>query len=314
MDTFVLFMFVEKRKLGKSVKYYLVHSYREKGIVKKIRRYLGLNLSDKNLKEAIIDVKTRITSEISELSTKIFDFSISKQEITKLDNFNEKIKICHFKVDEWKKFTERFTYNTNAIEGSTIKLNEVSVILNNKLVNGNEEIETKGVANAVDFIKETKEELSLSLIRKLHKLCFNGSKSFAGEFKEVEVVIRDGFGNIVHSGVPVPQLDVALKDLVIWYKENKNKFKPLILAAIIHNQFEHIHPFQDGNGRVGRLLLNYVLIRKCYPPINISLEDREKYYLSLQRYSNNHNLKPTLHFLVGQYKKTLRQVTTKKRK
>ena len=80
-------------------------------------------------------------------------------------------------------------------------------------------------------------------------------------------------------------------------------FGLLVLAAIIHNQFEHIHPFQDGNGRVGRLLLNYVLLQNRYPPINILLEDRLQYYKTLQEYSKNQNLKPTIKFLVEQYNK-----------
>ena len=93
--------------------------------------------------------------------------------------------------------------------------------------------------------------------------------------------------------------------------EDKNKFKPLVLAAIIHNQFEYIHPFQDGNGRVGRLLLNFILLKNNYPPINIALEDRGKYYSSLRDYELIYDIKPMVKFLVDQYKKTLKKVTTK---
>ena len=115
----------------------------------------------------------------------------------------------------------------------------------------------------------------------------------------------------MHRGVSVPQLHSALEDMVSWYKKNKKKFKPLVLAAIIHNQFEYIHPFRDGNGRVGRLLLNFVLLKYKYPPLNIDLEDRLEYYNVLQEYQKNKNLKPTVEFLVRQYKETLRKVTTK---
>ena len=95
---------------------------------------------------------------------------------------------------------------------------------------------------------------------------------------------------------------------------NKGKFRPLVLAAILHNQFEHIHPFKDGNGRVGRLLLNYILLKNKYPPINIMLEDRQEYYRSLYEYSKHDDMKPTLNLLVKQYKKTLKEVSTKNRK
>jgi Fic family protein len=128
------------------------------------------------------------------------------------------------------------------------------------------------------------------------------------------VVVRNLRGEIIHSGVPKEELKDYLKDFVLWYKENKTHFKPLVLAAILHNQFEHIHPFQDGNGRVGRLLLNYILVKHNYPPINIKLEDRQEYYQTLQKYSKEDDLKSTLRFLIKQYKKTLKEVTTNKKK
>ncbi|MBN1157265.1 Fic family protein, partial [Candidatus Woesearchaeota archaeon] len=146
----------------------------------------------------------------------------------------------------------------------------------------------------------------------LHMLCFKGSKSFAGQFRDVNVVIRDSKGNMVHQGTPIEQLRKALKEYIFWYNCNKKRFKPLVLAAVIHNQFENIHPFQDGNGRVGRLLLNFILLKNRYPPINIHLENRREYYNILQEYRNNHDLKPTLRFLISQYKKS--GVTTKNKK
>lgn len=307
-------MFIEKRKLGKSLKYYLVYSYREKDKVRKIRRYLGLNLSKKELENARQKAEVQIKEELEELNTEIFNFSLSKKQVEKLNNYDKKIKIYHLQRFNWQQFTEQFTYNTNAIEGSSVELKEVPSILHKKKAEEPEEIETKGVATAVDFIRKTKEEFSLELIKKLHRFCFSGSKHFAGSFRNVEVVIRNRNGDIIHRGVPVSHLGYALKEMIDWYKKNKGKFKPLVLAAIIHNQFEHIHPFQDGNGRVGRLLLNFILLKNKYPPINVLLEDRAEYYQSLQEYHSKHDLKPTLKFLIKQYKKTLSQVTTKKKK
>ena len=295
-------MFVEKRRLGKSVKYYLVYSYREKNEVKKIRRYLGSGLPGEELEKAKKIAEQDIRKELEE--TEIFNFSLTKRQIEKLNKYDRLIKIHHLQSKEWQRFTEQFVYNTNAIEGSTVQLGEVPEILHKDKAAGFEEIETKGAAKAVEFIRNTKNELSLSLIKKLHKLCFEGSKPFAGELRKVEVVIKNGKGEIIHAGVPAAQLPHALKEMIDWYKRNKNKFKPLVLAAIVHNQFEHIHPFQDGNGRVGRLLLNFILIQKNYPPLNISFEDRAEYYQSLQEYSKNQDLRHTMRFLIKQYKVT----------
>ncbi len=307
-------MYLEKRKLGKNVKYYLVHSYREGKKVEKIRRYLGSNLSKEELKKKLASSKKIILDLIKELDTEIFFFSLTKKQIEVLNKYNDRLSVSHFSKKEWKNFTEDFVYNTNAIEGSTVREEEVPEILGKKKAENKEEVETKGVSKAVEYIRKTKEELSLKFLLKLHKLCFEGSKSFAGKFRNVNVVVRNSYGEILHAGVPKEELKEYLEDFVKWYEENKNKFKPLVLAAIIHNQFEHIHPFVDGNGRVGRLLLNFILLKNNYPPINIMLEDRSDYYQTLQEYSKRDNLKPTLEFLIGQYKKTLKEVSTKKKK
>jgi len=305
-------MFVEKRQQGSDIKYYLVHSYREKEGVKKIRKYLGLNLTSDELLKAKQSAEKLILSKVEELSTQIFLFKLTRKQVELMNEYNKKLLIKHFDNTEWRRFTEEFVYNTNAIEGSTVERDDVPIILHKKTTSDPEELETKGVAKAINYIKETKEELTLEFIKKLHKTCFTGSKSFSGEFRKVDVVIKNSRGEIMHAGTPKEQVVYSLKDLIRWYDTNKHKFKPLVLAAIIHNQFEHIHPFQDGNGRVGRLLLNYILIKNNYPPINIQLDDRAEYYHSLQEYSKRGNLKPTLILLIKQYRKTLDKVTTHK--
>lgn len=307
-------MYIEKRKSGKSIKYYLVYSYRENNQVEKIRKYLGANLSSEQLEEKKKKAEKIILELLEKINTKIFFFTLTKKQIEKLNNYNKKIKIVHLSEKQWENFTEDFVYNTNAIEGSTIAEEDISYILKKKKAENSEEIETKGVAKAVEYIMKTKEDLSLEFLLKLHSFCFKDSKPFAGKFREVNVVVRNSKGQILHVGVAKEELKDYLKDFIEWYKENKNKFKPLVLASILHNQFEHIHPFQDGNGRIGRLLLNYILIKNKYPPINIMLEDRQEYYEVLQKYSKNDDLRSTLNFLIKQYKKTLKEVTTKKKK
>jgi len=307
-------MYIEKRKSGKNLKYYLVHSYRDGGKVEKIRRYLGSNLSKEELKIKKRKSEKIILDLIKEMNTDVFFFTLTKKQLESLNRYDNKIKVINLSKNEWINFTEDFVYNTNAIEGSSVSEDEVPEILHKKKAETEDEIETKGVAKAVDYIRKTNEDLSLNLLLKLHKLCFKGSKPFAGKFRDVNVVIRNSRGEIIHSGVPKNELNKYLKDLIKWYKENKNNFKPLVLAAIIHNRFEYIHPFQDGNGRVGRLLLNFILIKNNYPPINIMLEDRQEYYNTLLEYQKNNNLRPTLEFLIKQYKKTIKEVTTKTKK
>jgi Fic family protein len=307
-------MYIEKRVIGRHTKYFLVYSYRDNAKVRKIRRYLGQDLEKEALAAAKAEALIQLTPLLEELNTEVFLFSLTKKQIRTLNRYNDQIKIYPLDQKEWQRLTEEFVFNTNAIEGSTVRQDEIKDLMGDKKPKNLDEIETKDVAKAFKYIRTTKSDLSLELIKSLHGRCFKRTKPFAGKLRDVEVVIRNAMGEIVHQGIHSSLVGKAMADLVEWHNKNKKKFKPLVLAAIIHDQFEHIHPFQDGNGRVGRLLLNYILLKNNYPPINISLEDRQEYYQTLQEYSRNNNLKPTLKFLIKQYKKTLKQVSTKRKK
>src|SRR3989344_3618284 len=138
-------MYLEKRKIGKNIKYYLVHSYREKSKVEKIRRYLGFNLREKELEEQRRKAEKIIKEVVEEISTKVFFFTLSKKQVELLNREDNKIKTVHLNKNEWKKFTEEFVYNTNAIEGSTVKEEEVPGILEKQKPVNADEMETKGV-------------------------------------------------------------------------------------------------------------------------------------------------------------------------
>ena len=103
-------------------------------------------------------------------------------------------------------------------------------------------------------------------------------------------------------GAPQPRIIPLLNELIEWYGKNRKKYPALILASVVHNQFENIHPFRDGNGRVGRLLLNNILIKNKMPPVNIDFKNRVEYYKSLQEYQKRHNLRPTIDLILKEYK------------
>lgn len=302
VDTLQCIMFIEIRKTGKIKKYYLIHSYRLGDKVKRISRYLGSNLSEKELVKLRKRAEQLILDQVKEKS--IFEFELSKKEIKEFRKFEKPIKIRHLHSLDWLGFTENFTYNTNAIEGSALALYEVKDLIEERDAPHNaDELETLDVARAIDYIKTTKTRFSLEFIKKLHFLCFKETKHFAGRLRNVEVVIKDSQGKIMHSGAPSAIVGKLLQNLVVWYKRHKSKYPPLLLAALVHDEFENIHPFQDGNGRVGRLLLNYVLLKHKYPPISIRVKDRQRYYRVLQAFERRNDIKPTLKFLISQYKK-----------
>jgi Fic family protein len=216
------------------------------------------------------------------------------------------IKIAHLDDRKWLRFSELFAYNTNAIEGSTVTLKEVRrIIEKDRLPDKSKEdiAETYGVVEAVEYIRKTKEHISLKMLLELHHIIFKESKNFAGSFrKDVEVVIRDGAGNIIHRGAPSKDVIPLLEELISWYEKHKKVYPHILLAAVVHNQFENIHPFQDGNGRIGRLLLNNILLRHGLPPANIELKRRRAYYECLQIYEHTGNIRPTVELILKEYK------------
>jgi fido (protein-threonine AMPylation protein) len=310
-------MYIEKRKEGNGVKYYLAHSFREGGKVHKIREYLGRDLSKRELDRRVEIAKELILEEINQYKI-ILDplrFKLSKKEIELIKGLEEKekLKIFHLSEKQWKTFSELFTYSTNAIEGSELNVGEVKQILEKGKwpKKSKEDIaEAYGVNEAIKFIRKTNEHISLNLIKKLHKIVFKNSKSFAGEFRKKgeEVVIRDGLGKIIHYGALQSRTIPLLKELINWYKKNRKKYPALILALVVHNQFENIHPFRDGNGRVGRLLLNNILLKNKLPPVNIDFKNRKQYYEALQEYEKKHNLKPMINLILKEFRALKRRL------
>lgn len=305
-------MFVEGRRVKEGKKYYLVHAYRVSSGPRKISIYLGLNLSGPEIASKMDSARIRIEEKLKLLKTvrDPYQTVLSSSELEELRSMlpSGRIKHQHLSEPEWLKFTELFTYDTNAIEGSTVDKSEVQNILerNEWPDKSKEEIsETFGVAEAVDYIRNTKEHISIKLILKLHSIVFRNSKPFSGKLRKSgeEVVIMDSARNIVHRGAPATIVLTLLNALVKWYKKNRKAYPPLVLAAVVHNQFENIHPFRDGNGRAGRLLLLNILLKNGLPPVNIELKNRSRYYAALQSYEKEGNIRPTVELLLMEYRR-----------
>lgn len=242
---------------------------------------------------------------------------LSPGELEEIEALEAKgnMKVLHLSEADWAKFTELFTYDTNAIEGSTVNEAEVVSILEKDEPPKNraeyEIQETYGVSEAVDHIRKAKEHVSLDLIKRLHEIVFKNSKPFAGLLREKgkEVAVVNRLGEVIHRGAPSEHVAVLLEELAEWYNKNKRRYTPIVLAAVVHNQFENIHPFEDGNGRVGRLLLNNILLKHNLPPVNIELRKRTEYYEALQEYEKNGNLRPTIELIIKEYKSLKKQLS-----
>lgn len=186
------------------------------------------------------------------------------------------------------KLKERFeiemTYNSNAIEGNTLTLKETYWVIQQGItVKGKslkDHLEAKNHKEALDYLYELIEQgsshtISEHLIRSLHSLVIQEiDPKIAGQYRIVDVFIT-GTDHIPPSALDVPS---RMQELILWARANYRKMHVVDFAALFHHKFVHIHPFQDGNGRVGRLLMNVFLMQAGFPLAIIQKNDRQKYY------------------------------------
>ncbi|MDO8601049.1 MAG: Fic family protein, partial [bacterium] len=181
-------------------------------------------------------------------------------------------------------FILKLTYHSNSIEGSTLTEPDTAAILfdNAALPNKSlaEQLEAKNHQTALNYLFDyiaKKEEIDEALVSKLHSILMNGVRSDAGVYRNHPVRIT-GVNLPTANYISVPKLMLDVMARVV----EKNK-DIVALAASIHSQFEKIHPFSDGNGRVGRLLMNAMLLCANFAPAIIRQEQKQLYYAYLYK-------------------------------
>jgi len=180
-------------------------------------------------------------------------------------------------------------YNSNAIENSTLTLEETEKILLqidlDRYINERELFEAKNLARVVSYIdtKAKEQELTLDIILLLHKrLISNIRDDVAGRFRKDDEWVR--VGNHI---APDPKEVVERLGKMLAAYNASSREKIIKRIALLHLTFEHTHPFVDGNGRIGRAINNYLLIREGFVPINIKFIDRKLYYAAFQEFDKN---------------------------
>lgn len=190
-----------------------------------------------------------------------------------------------------EEFLVEYTYNSTAIEGNTLTLRETDMVLKGITIDKKpikDHLEVIGHKDAfnylADLVKE-KEPLSENLIKQIHTLVLADKPEDRGIYRRVAVKI---IGAKHFTENPLLIAD-KMEELIKEFNADKNT-NIIRKLALFHIKFEAIHPFIDGNGRTGRLLVNFELMKKGYPPIDIKYADRKAYYDAFDAYHEKHDL------------------------
>ncbi|MEK6932451.1 MAG: Fic family protein [Nanoarchaeota archaeon] len=296
-------VYIYKKPVGENVYYYLRASERKNGkIITKDIAYLGSSLDEvKNKLEKL----PKYSGEIRRAYKTIHNFLESNRYLEKAralklkkDSFLQAktadVEACRihylsdFKKNEEltkkeiiKNFVIEFAFNTTSIEGNTIKLEEAKKLLEEGLTPKDKSLreiyDVKNTEKVFLSLLKSKEEINHNLIIRIHKELMDNIDVRVGYRRTDIRVIKANF-----KATPAPYVKTDMDLLLRWHKENKNKIHPLALASVFHHKFEKIHPFMDGNGRTGRMLLDYILMINNYPPLIIHKKNRLEYLNALR--------------------------------
>ena len=204
-------------------------------------------------------------------------------------------------------------HSSLAIEQNTLSLEQVTDIINGKRILGPPQDihEVKNAYEAYERIS-TLDPYNVKNLLTAHKIMMNGLVKEAGVFRSSNVGVYAGT-ELIHAGTPAKYVPDLMQQLFTWLKESK--YHPLVKSCIFHYEFEFIHPFQDGNGRMGRLWQSLILQKWKYiftwlPVETLVYENQEEYYKVLQSADNKGDSTEFVEFMLGMIRDALSEIST----
>ena len=280
--------------------YYFVKQLRMCNRTKILKKYIGSKIISKG-KYLLDNLDTISHIEFEwrkQFLPKNFIFSndlLEKNELLAIQVLNV-IEGRNNENEVFIEFAKEFIYNSNRIEGSRIPLQRVREIIETGDASYSNRNEVKEVQNSILALEYVQKSFRFNIksIKKLYSIIVKGL------FREGNLPYPKGFKteeNVVgNSPTTHPDnVEEELQKLLDWYLENKKKEHPLFLAFEFHRRFEKIHPFEDGNGRTGRMILNKILLCNSYPPIIVFAQNTKAYFESFVKREKYLN-----HFLIEQ--------------
>lgn len=300
-------VFVRQVKSKKKEYWVLIHSIRKgKKIIQK-SRYIGKTLPKKARLEQL---KKEFLRELSVGRYKFLSVEdIKKIEEKKSEHKKEVERLSPLeKEGRLKEFSIRYTYDSSKLSGLDVTLRQTFLILKKGIMpKGFKSLRTvKELENhekGIIAITKYKGKLDLKFIKKIHKILFSGvDDALAGKLRsELKKDIK--IAGTVYVPPKWNQLNKEIENFFRWYKAEKRKLHTLELAALIHLKIISLQPFTDGNSRLSRLLMNWILWKKGYPLIDIPIKDLENYYDVLDKYQIEKKEKPFVDYIKKRYLK-----------
>ena len=259
---------IEKKKLKNSHFYYLTERVNTGDGFKKIQVYLGKTAPNdlSHYYNALMSKELSLV-QYYQPRTKTIQNTLEREALERLENYALIWK--YFIAQRSKKekeiifrdFAIRFIFESNSIEGSKLSHDEVVRIVRKKYVKKNlPQREVQEVYNSIEamrFIRSGTFILNQKNIKKLHQI-LTDKLDYTQGFRKVSVSVN-------HKDTLAPEhIKEHLQSLIVWYHKNKRKDNPFRNAMVFHNRFEYIHPFEDANGRTGRMILLWMLFEMKY--------------------------------------------------
>lgn len=300
--------YLAKRKRDDKVYYYLAENIVvAKGQRKQLRKYVGTEKpSETKLQVLMSEFEKEVEKEQIRLHGRHY---LTKYEITEIDEINKNFWHRYRKQNNTvqeqfdQNFVMAFVYNTNSIEGSTLSPKEVELLLSENIAPNkplDDVLEAKAAQKTLNFVKGYKEDFSEDLVKKIHEMYFKDTKpKIAGFYKTHQNRVTGS-----HFEPTPPQFVLTdVKNYFTEYSKLKKELHPLELSAWAHWKLVRIHPFQDGNGRTARIVMNFILHKNGYAMIDIKTKEKQQYFSALEKCNYNSNARALAIRLVRRFKK-----------
>lgn len=301
-------MYIYKRRLSDRDQYILRISKR-KGDKVLVRDIANLGTDPNSLRDKLLSLEDKYSSELKKSwrtldktmtyehfldkakNSKIkFQDNISKEQLLEFTaatlHFNHQKKNLDAKTFEEfvDSYISEYSWHTASIEGNTIPLKDAEKFFTKnktpKDATLDEVLDLRNNKEAFWYIFNNYETLKIDseLFKKIHSMLMRDIDLRLG-FRTFDVRVM----NSRFKSTPYQFIKKDVEDLINWFYENTSSLHPLKLALVFHHRFEQIHPFADGNGRTGRLLMNLILLQCSCPPIMIQRKNRDWYMKCLNK-------------------------------